>query len=79
LYQTDALARRPASLLSVRFDATGLDHAIYVSGVNDVTIKGCVAKHRAFGGDCGCSNPTNGSTGTIVSTPFLSHSLSPEK
>lgn len=29
----------------VRLDATGLDHAVYVSGVNGVTIEGCVAEN----------------------------------
>jgi parallel beta-helix repeat protein len=29
----------------VRLDATGLDHAVYVSGVNQVTIEGCVAEN----------------------------------
>ncbi len=30
---------------AVRLDATGLDHAIYVSGVSQVTIEGCVAEN----------------------------------
>ncbi len=30
---------------SVVLDATGLDHAVYVSGVNGVTVEGCVAEN----------------------------------
>lgn len=36
---------RHVSGRSVVLDATGLDHAIYVSGVNAVTIAGCVAEN----------------------------------
>jgi parallel beta-helix repeat protein len=32
---------------SVVLDATSLDHAVYVSGVNQVTIQGCVGKNAA--------------------------------
>jgi parallel beta-helix repeat protein len=30
---------------SVRLDATGLDHGVYVSGINNVAIKGCVVRN----------------------------------
>lgn len=38
---------RPLTGSSVVLNATGLDHAIYISGVNGVTVSGCVAENAA--------------------------------
>lgn len=40
-----SLQCRPNGGRSVILDATGLDHAVYISGVTGVTVKGCVAEN----------------------------------